>query len=519
MRDTANENGTIPNKECSSSHPSQDEANNSSTPSYLSDFHLRSTEIGEISEMPDYENLSTSAVLHYCKNKILKPYLGLLAVMGLRPNSEQLERCSLYSILANFHTCQVVLFMCMGYVLQYMACYRRDRGFCYISTVLSEISIPNKPRTYERTCHGNAIFAYFLPNALHLIAYIYAIYLFRVKENEQLQNLMERAFLLSSHPAHRGGQKHLVRILWLFIILGVIWIICASITISLMTANEIVTFQWLKNSSQDLETILKVCLILCTLWHDMVQGTIITSYCLQGQLLISHLHFLRLKLIQHTMPGLEWMKEVSEFKKLLKYFNDEFGPPVCIYTVVNISWTLTGTAWLLKYDSENAKMNPITCINIINVILWAWISVVPFIQAARLTTACSMIQNTGHEVRVRPFVHQSTPREDLDTLLMYTSSLKICARLFRVPITEFQFGALHASSNSTYANYPRIATLHTRSIETRSAHDRPNESLGLFARCQQKRLSGLLACRRPSLRSLSSGVQCPRRVRSPCRRR
>lgn len=40
----------------------------------------------------------------------------------------------------------------------------------------------------------------------------------------------------------------------------------------------------------------------------MVQGTIITSYCLQGQLLISHLHFLRVKLIQHTMPGLEWMK-------------------------------------------------------------------------------------------------------------------------------------------------------------------------------------------------------------------
>lgn len=40
----------------------------------------------------------------------------------------------------------------------------------------------------------------------------------------------------------------------------------------------------------------------------MVQGTIITSYCLQGQLLISHLHFLRVKLLQHTMPGLDWMK-------------------------------------------------------------------------------------------------------------------------------------------------------------------------------------------------------------------
>lgn len=152
------------------------------------------------------------------------------------------------------------------------------------------------------------------------------------------------------------------------------------------------------------------------------------------------------------------MQEISEFKKLLKYFNDDYGPAVCIYTMVNISWALAGTAWLLKFDNENAKLTPITCINIFNIFLWGLISVAPFIQvifitrwgnknnsmcvfnfwwlqAARLTTECSIIRNTGHEVRVRPFVYQSTPGEDLDTLLMYTSSLKMNAKLYRVPIT------------------------------------------------------------------------------------
>jgi hypothetical protein len=81
-------------------------------------------QIGEIAEMPDYENLSTSAVLHYCKYKILKPYLRLLGVMGLRPNSEENEYFSHYCVLANFHIFQVILFMCIGYILQYMACYR-----------------------------------------------------------------------------------------------------------------------------------------------------------------------------------------------------------------------------------------------------------------------------------------------------------------------------------------------------------------------------------------------------------
>lgn len=46
-----------------------------------------------------------------------------------------------------------------------------------------------------------------------------------------------------------------------------------------------------------------------------------------------------------------------------------------------------------------------------------------------------MVQGIGHEVRVRPFVYQSTPGEDLDTLLLYVSTLKMCARLYRVPIT------------------------------------------------------------------------------------
>lgn len=59
---------------------------------------------------------------------------------------------------------------------------------------------------------------------------------------------------------------------------------------------------------------------------------------------------------------------------------------------------------------------------------------VTFFQAARLTNACSMIQAVGHEIRIRPFVYQTTPGEDLDSILLYTSSLKMCAKLFRMPI-------------------------------------------------------------------------------------
>lgn len=56
-------------------------------------------------------------------------------------------------------------------------------------------------------------------------------------------------------------------------------------------------------------------------------------------------------------------------------------------------------------------------------------------QAARLTGACKLMQSVGHEVRARPFVHQGTPGSELDSILLYASSLEMNATLFKIPIT------------------------------------------------------------------------------------
>jgi hypothetical protein len=70
------------------------------------------------------------------------------------------------------------------------------------------------------------------------------------------------------------------------------------------------------------------------------------------------------------------------------------------------------------------------------------------LQASRLSNECESLRNTGQEVRTRPFVHQATPRNDLDSILLYTASLKLKAKLFCIPITGkylclvFMFGAL-----------------------------------------------------------------------------
>jgi hypothetical protein len=65
-------------------------------------------------------------------------------------------------------------------------CFRRDRGFDYKNESAVEV------KDHEYICYGNITFNYIVPSLLHFSAYVYALYLFRINENEQLQNLMER---------------------------------------------------------------------------------------------------------------------------------------------------------------------------------------------------------------------------------------------------------------------------------------------------------------------------------------
>lgn len=62
------------------------------------------------------------------------------------------------------------------------------------------------------------------------------------------------------------------------------------------------------DSSAGVTTLLKGLLVLSTLWHDMVQATLITSYCLQSQLLSLHVQLLREKLLQYVISHGDWMR-------------------------------------------------------------------------------------------------------------------------------------------------------------------------------------------------------------------
>lgn len=400
-----------------------------------SDDLLSSVDVAEVVDQPGEDLISTAAVLRYCKFRILRPYTRLLAAMGLRPLTLEPNESRCINIVGHLHLIQALSFMCMGYVLQYMSCFRRDRGFCYKAKPTFARSAADVVKSHEQVCYGSVVFSYVLPSLLHMAGYVYALWLFRIRENEQLQNLMERAFLLSSGPENcPSSQRYLVRLLWVFIGLSIMWVGLSLVSVTIMMLDGAVIFQWIEHGPLELKISLKMLLLFSTLWHDMVQATITASYCLQSQLLTSHLHFLRKKLLQHSLSPFDFMREISEFQNLLDYLNEELAPVVCIFTVVNMSWAAAGLMWIFNYDSVDKDTHPIIVVSVLNVSLWILASLAPFIQAARLTSACEKTKRLGHEVRVRPFVYADTPREDLDAVLLFTSSLHMQAKLFQVPI-------------------------------------------------------------------------------------
>ena len=83
------------------------------------------------------------------------------------------------------------------------------------------------------------------------------------------------------------------------------------------------------------------------------------------------------------------LQEIGEFRKLLKYLNEDLSPIICILLIVNISFSASGIVWLLKFDAVDTETEPINGVSVLNTLLWVLIVVAPFIQVSHFATLIS----------------------------------------------------------------------------------------------------------------------------------
>ncbi|XP_037820637.1 uncharacterized protein LOC119609783 isoform X2 [Lucilia sericata] len=356
---------------------------------------------------------------------VLRPYVAILSLVGLNPISTDTTRCKAY--LSYLQCTILIIILLFGYFLQYLSAYRGDRGF---STNTKNVESIDESKDDSAYTIGELLFGFIIPCSLDLAGYVSAVIICKFIDHEQLQNLIERTFLMSMQP------KKLFRTFWLHIVGAFVLCCClyAYFIPVVILQSPIIPYKWFG----DLETIwqlfVKVALLITLSVQNLIEIIILSSYCIECYLLKVHLLTLSQKLLLHSIESADWMREILQFRKLLERLNNNVSLPVSFFVIMNMAYAFAGFVYMFKdFDFHYCAMKTVI-LNFTNVLLWLILGLLPFFIAASLTQACQSVRNNGHQIRVRPFVYHNTSTEDLNSMLIFSSTLDMSAKLFRMPI-------------------------------------------------------------------------------------
>ncbi|KAI1290362.1 hypothetical protein HDE_08772 [Halotydeus destructor] len=472
---------------------------------------------GELYEA-SYDNVSTSAILHYCKLKVLRPYFRLHSLLGWRPliiQTTLFENDLWIKMINTIYTLTILTFIILGYVLQHASCYRQD-GFepyrdangddsslpslsakllalalnssdksnqeadsplfviktkigldgvidknsleSLLTNATVEMQVLNKTVSVSGQnmralgpqfglssdsgdnlkCNGNFFAMYLIPNILHLFAYLFVLYLMRTPESEKLENLMERGFLQTSRTtgwflAHRKLVNSLRSFLWICVGWLIVSLILHSTEVGFRLYNGDLHYTWLEaeNSSK---LVLVVLTIATLTWNDLICGAIVTSYAVHCQLNISYIVNLCASIRERRLELSEFYKRIEESRKFIQYLNSDQALGLSLLQI-NLGCKLLVAVYGLLVGSQYGTWTART-LAVVMLSIFSWLSLftVPLVQAVRLTSACRELQKIGHELRSRPFGYQEAQQSELDSLLLYTTTLSMEAKILHIPI-------------------------------------------------------------------------------------
>ncbi|KAH9374288.1 uncharacterized protein LOC144174968 isoform X2 [Haemaphysalis longicornis] len=388
--------------------------------------------------------VSTSVVLTFCREKVLRHYFRLLTAVGWRPlvevETNGRDRCQpALQTLNIMYSMVAFVLVCLGHLLQYASCFRRD-GIVSNSAWEKRHSSLQHFGWHEgrdKTCNGSWVSVHLLPAIMQICAYIIAYIHMHSRENEQFQALMEKVFLeLRASEPWSVARKRITGRLHAVYAAGVIWMI-SSVGSQVLNiyAGGTLNFDWIYVGDDEhfVRYFLLAALVLMMLFHDVVSMVIATSYAIHCQLVLVYLQHMSQAVRERRMAFLQFFRGVEQARKSVKYLNQRQALGVTVQTVWVASRTvvcffaLLGTPWRQWARFLAAWLN---------VFLWLSLLLIPLIQASRLSSTCNHVREVGLEVMARPFGYSDVLQSELDTFLLFTSSLRMKARLCALPVTK-----------------------------------------------------------------------------------
>ncbi|KAK3856788.1 hypothetical protein Pcinc_036917 [Petrolisthes cinctipes] len=408
----------------------------------------------------DGESYNTAATLLYCRRRILRPRDLIISILGYRPwSKDEMDQSSCCKFINTAHFLTILTCLCAAPVFQYNICLRRDEGIG--KEVMNSMANSTLSWTERESCRGNFVFVYVVPGLLFVLSYMVTCIILRLGEIEHLQTLPERVFLLAScSPWELVKQRRLwcVFLGWLLIGVTCLTFTLASLILHVIAAPPL-PYILIKPQNELEKTVLCVA-TLGLLWlQDIVMVMGILLYCSQCHLLSRLLNIIRTTIYQGASTLISIKRQIDETSRFLRHLNQELGLSVGLYLCLVTFRASTAAITLFSATSDYLHQvgdgeGPMSVVSLMfggthfsqslhfiamttNLVPWLVLLLVPLLTAARVTSSYRALCKAGSQLHGRPFGYQSTPQLEIDSFLLYVSSLHLQAKIMWVPIRTY----------------------------------------------------------------------------------
>ncbi|XP_065888938.1 uncharacterized protein [Dysidea avara] len=374
-----------------------------------------------------FEDDDHSKSLERCQQSILKPYFLILKLIGWRPLFPYNDIHDSYIRKLLNHVFAVVfpLIFLSGFIFQEILCFFRARAY------QEEVHTNGSSFIYVR-CDGGYL----------------------RQKGEHLSNLTEKVFLGYTDKTGQFSQKKLIQHLKILGIIGIVWLIL-SVPLNILRVASLkllhkdTYFYYIsdyhKEELIDLYSLnmppqpeflrsryvyIALSIVSFTI-SDLFYIAAIINYALQCQLITFLVNVTVARIRNNCLKVDRVIKEIKVTQDFLKVLNGQVASQMSLLLYVLIQTSIFSVRSWLSTDGDELLA---VIIGLLNVLSWLFLALFIVTQATRLTVACHKIRNLGMELRSRPFAYAETSQLDLDSLLLYTTSIVVDAHLVHIPM-------------------------------------------------------------------------------------
>ncbi|XP_038050585.1 uncharacterized protein LOC119723793 [Patiria miniata] len=437
-----------------SNHANTTEALNTST----SDERDRDSYSSSLCEITDCESRDgtnlyhTTTILRVCRQQVLKPYWKLLFVIGWRPfGRDRINYHCGWKALNIVYPILLVALMFYVYVYRILSCQGKyDVPFVIQPTKMSpNFGLPADPAPTPTTPSGyvpiepaidsyhactHLISSYILPDVLHFVAFLLGFWYFRIQDNEQMDALIQQAFLHATPTTHGSNtQSTMIRAMKWILIGGALWVLAMMGVLALF-----LTAFGLQNTIYKFFTVQAWNIVLlcvhafgCLIYNSII-AAVVVNYSVQCETIICFVRSIQEQLLEKTGDLRMIMHDILKVWQATQQLNGPMAKMMSLLVFNFAAMVVAGISLLLFHQPRGDEISAlVTTYRVCFFLLWLAILVFPYVQAARLSSIYNKFEQAALEMRVFGYL-TSTPR-DLDSFLQFVTQAKCKVRLLFIP--------------------------------------------------------------------------------------